>query len=248
MEWAEGVSRLTRLANPVEIIRWNTDKRYLLDLASKGLPVVPTEILDPLASATELSEIEGTVLGLARHTGASEIVVKPAVSAGARDTERYSLDLIGAAAGHAASLLDAGRAVLVQPYLAAVDTQGETGLVYTGDAYSHAFNKAALLGSGAEFVAGHYREETISGVNPTSAQRDAAEAILDAVADCVEGHSRDDLLYARIDLAADQAGRPLLLELELTEPSLFCSSCPGSAERFAAAISEVLQDSGEDRI
>lgn len=235
------MKRLTRLANPLEIIRWNTDKRYLGDLATKGAPVVTTEILDPTPSVPDSSEVERAAAGVARDTGAAEIVVKPAVSAGARDTERYSLDLIGAATGHAVGLLEAGRAVLIQPYLAAIDSQGETGLVFVGNSYSHAFNKAALLGTGAEFVAGHYREETISGADPTPLQRDAAEAILDAVADCVEGHSRDDLLYARVDLAADEDGNPILLELELTEPSLFCSSSPGSAERFAAAMSGALE-------
>lgn len=236
------MSHLTRLANPLEIIRWNTDKRYLLDLASKGAPVVATEILDPASALSNLADIEDAAGRLALETGVFEIVVKPAVSAGARDTERYSLDTIDVAARHAASLLESGRAVLLQPYLTSIDTQGETGLVFSANTYSHAFNKAALLGSNSKFVAGHYREETVNEVNPSTAQRQAAEVILDAVADCVDGHSRSDLLYARVDLAAGDDGNPLLLELELTEPSLFCSHCPGSADRFALKIFDALQN------
>lgn len=247
IDWAEGVSSLTQLANPLEIIRWNTDKRYLLDLASNGVPVVTTEILDPQTSSSDSFDVKRALLGLARDTEASEIVVKPAVSAGARDTERYSLDLVESAADHAVSLLESGRAVLLQPYLSDIDTRGETGLVFSGNVYSHAFNKAALLGSESRFVAGHYREETIRKVDPSAAQRDAAGVILDAITNCVEGHSRSDLLYARVDLAADEDGNPLLLELELTEPSLFCSYCTGSADRFAAAIFDVLQDPPEGR-
>ncbi|RIK09827.1 MAG: hypothetical protein DCC49_05270 [Acidobacteria bacterium] len=243
--WAERVASATVLCNPVEILRWNTHKRYLIDLASAGLPVVPTELIEPEPGVAPTVSFIAAKLSAALNRfddeqAAPEIVVKPAVSAGARDTERYALSALDLACEHVNALLAAGRSVLVQPYVRSVDSGGETGLVFAGDAYSHAFRKDALLGTGSQFVAGHYREETISAVEASADQLKAADAILDSVADCVPGRSRRDLLYARVDFATSANGTPLLMELELTEPSLFCAYSPGSADRFADAIAGAL--------
>ena len=44
------------------------------------------------------------------------------------------------------------------------------------------------------------------------------------------------LLYARVDVARGEDGRPLIMELELIEPSLFLMQHPPALERFADAI------------
>ena len=222
--WADAVSARTRLANRAEVVRWNTDKRYLRDLAAAGLPVVPTTWLEPADPV--------------RLPTRGEYVVKPAISAGAKDTARYVAG-DAAGAGHAATLLAAGRTVMVQPYLAAVDSSGETGLMFVAGTYSHAVRKGPLLRLGGSFPAGLYAEEDIEPRSPSAPERDLAEAVLDAVPG-----GRRRLLYARVDLVTGPGGGPVLLELELTEPSLFLDCDPPAADRFAAAIAAAAASSG----
>jgi O-ureido-D-serine cyclo-ligase len=220
LAWADRVSRVTRLANPLPVIQWNTHKRYLVELAQAGAPVVPTTVLEP-GDPIELVD-------------AAQIVVKPAVSAGGRDTERYPADRLDEAHAHAERLLAGGRAVLVQPYLDRIDDDSETSIVYAGDVYSHGFRKGPILAGDTAFVEGLYREEDIGPREPTAAERAVAEEVLDAVGRCLPDCSRTDLLYARVDVAPGPDGEPVLLELELTEPSLFLAHAPGAAERVAA--------------
>ena len=127
LAWAESVPRL---ANAVDVVAWNSDKRYLGDVAAAGIPVVPSEWSDP-----------GEPVNL--PTG--EFVVKPSVGAGSRGVGRFGPDAHAAARSHAAALHDAGRVVMVQPYLADVDTAGETALIYFDGAFSHAVRKAPML-------------------------------------------------------------------------------------------------------
>lgn len=212
--WAESVPRL---ANPADVLRWNTDKRYLTDLAVDGVPVVPTLWLEP-GDPVELPD-------------AGEYVVKPAVSAGAKDTARYRREDGPHARAHIAELHAAGRVVMVQPYISRVDTAGETALLYIGGAYSHCIRKGPLLAGPDRQVEGLFREETIEPRTPQPAERTLAERVLDAVPG-----GRDALLYARVDLLPGAGGSPLLLELELTEPSMFLGFADGAARRFAEAI------------
>jgi hypothetical protein len=226
LAWADRVATTTRLANPAPVLGWNTDKTYLQALTEAGLPVVPTTWLAPGDPVTVPER--------------GEYVVKPAVSAGSKDTNRYVAgEHDDVAVAHTGALLAAGRTVMVQPYLDAVDTAGETALLYLGDRLSHAIRKAPLLTPGMEPVEGPYKEETITPREPSAAERAVAEQVLDALSD-VAPHGRDGLLYARVDLVPGADGAPVLLELELTEPSLFLGyggeSGGGAARRFAAAI------------
>ena len=170
--------------------------------------------------------------------------MKPAVSAGSRDTNRYlSGDHDEVAVAHASALLAAGRTVMVQPYLAQVDTHGETAMFFFGGAFSHAVRKGALLTPAMELVSGAYKPETIEPRDPSEAERDAAEQVLDALAQ-VSPAGREQLLYARVDLVPGADGSPTLLELELAEPSMFLvydgSGGTESAQRFATAIKATL--------
>lgn len=209
MAWAEGVGG--RLLNPPEVVRWNTDKRYLADLDAAGLPVVPTTFLDP-----------GAVVVLPD----GPCVVKPAVSAGSRDTARH--DDPRTAAAHAQRLLADGRVVMVQPYLEHVDAAGETALLYFEGAFDHAIRKGPLLLGGHAAVEGLFAPEQIDPREPRPEERAVGDAV---VAELEARFGR--LLYARVDLIGAD---PVVLEVELTEPSLFFAQSEGSAERFAAAI------------
>ncbi|HEX5542744.1 MAG TPA: hypothetical protein VFX60_14480 [Micromonospora sp.] len=219
--WAKTVPELL---NPADIIDWNTDKRYLEQLVGAGVPVVPTTWVEPGQEWIP--------------PAAGEWVVKPAVSAGSKDTGRYDLldaDHRRLAVEHVARLQAAGRLVMVQPYLSAVDSVGETALLYfvgpDGPVFSHAIGKGAMLTGPDLGVDGLYKEEKIEARTATDAERAVAEQVLAAVPGGV-----NRLLYARVDLIPGPGGAPLLVELELTEPSLFLGYAPDAAERLADAI------------
>jgi glutathione synthase/RimK-type ligase-like ATP-grasp enzyme len=218
------IAGATELANPVHVVAANVDKRYLTRLADRGVPVVPTTVVE---------------VGERFEAPPGPFVVKPVVSAGARDTERYEPTDGEAARAHVTALHGAGRAVLVQPYVAGVDEAGETGLVYLGDELSHGFRKGPLLRPGVPYVEGLYREEQISPREPTEEERAVAEAVLDAVSAVWAGTDRCDLLYARVDLVPGADG-PVLMELELVEPSLFLDTSERAPSLAAAAISRRL--------
>ncbi|MEU7481658.1 hypothetical protein AB0A63_37175 [Lentzea sp. NPDC042327] len=205
------------LANPAAVVRWNTDKSYLVELAGRGVPVVPTFVVRP----DETPEWPS-----------GEFVVKPAVGAGSRGAGRFTdHDL---ALAHLRSL---GKTALVQPYQSSVDANGETALVYFAGEYSHSFHKGPMLArGGAGSDNGLYLEEKLAGVEPSAAQRALGDAVLDATADLL-AVPREELLYARVDVVEDADGAPLLLELELTEPTLgFRYTGEEAAARMSAAI------------
>jgi glutathione synthase/RimK-type ligase-like ATP-grasp enzyme len=221
LAWVGGLSRV---ANPAPVLAWNSDKTYLRELDDAGIPIVPTSWAVPGAPA-ELPS--GT-----------DFVVKPAVGAGSVGAGRFAADdpdAVGAARRHVDELHAIGRTVMIQPYLSEVDEHGETALVFLGGVYSHAIRKASMLPEPVvhRVGAGKPRElfvaERITPRDPSSAERALAERVLAAVP------GAPDLLYARVDLLPTPHG-PVLIELELTEPSLFLSHAEGAADRFAAAI------------
>lgn len=214
LAWADGVPALR---NPAPVLRWNTDKRYLKDLADAGVPVVPT-LWDPAELPT--------------GTGWEQVVIKPAVSAGAVDTARWGPGQEEDARAHLRTLADAGRTAMVQPYLSGVDAAGETALVFIDGGFSHASRKAALLADGAEPWS--VLRTRIGPTTPTTAELAVAELALAAVP------RPADLLYARVDLIPGPDGEPVVLELELTEPSLFLANHPTAPARLAAAIAKRL--------
>jgi hypothetical protein len=208
------------LANPAGLVAWNTDKRYLADLAGAGVPVVPTTWLDPGAPPWT-APAEG------------EYVVKPAISAGSADTGRYDLadpEHRRLAGEHVARLRAAGRVVMIQPYLPAIDTHGETALIYLDGAFSHAIRKGPLLDGPGGGIGGLRKPAAITAREPTPAELAVAAQALAAVPDGTH------LLYARVDLVPGPDGAPLVIELELTEPSLYLRYGPGAPTRLAESI------------
>lgn len=203
-EFLDWTRRVPNLLNAPDVVAWNSDKRYLDDLAAAGVPTVPSEFFAP---------------GDAVAVPSGEVVVKPAVGAGSVGAQRFT-DAASARA-HAAALHDAGRTVLVQPYDPRIEA-GETALVFLGGAQSHAFTKGPLLpapgSSAAMDESGTYAEEQLRPADPDFELWDVGHAALRAAADRL-GCSSTDFLYARVDVIGD-AVDPHLLELELVEPSL----------------------------
>lgn len=226
LAWAATVPLLL---NPVEVLAWNSDKSYLDGLAEAGLAVVRSTTLHPGAT-----EVDVRVAQAMDTSG--EVVVKPTVSAGSKDTVRHTG--ADAAVGHAERLLALGRSVLVQPYLDGVDTHGETGVVVIDGVVSHAFRKGPLLRPDAEPAAGLFAEEDINARTASEAELACAADVLAHVGGLFP-HAAP-LLYARVDMLPGPTGLPVLLELELTEPSLFLGSAAGSERRFAASVERRL--------
>jgi glutathione synthase/RimK-type ligase-like ATP-grasp enzyme len=206
-EFLAWVRSVPRIINPPAVVEWNTDKRYLGELPG----AVHTEYLAP-----------GDVFA----SPAGEYVVKPTVSAGSRHTARFGPGEESRAAALVAEIHAGGRTAMVQPYLSAIDELGETALLYFDGIYSHAIRKGPILRRGVEPTSEVFAAETIEPREPPADERELADAIAARFS---------DLAYARVDIVRGPDG-PLLLELELTEPSLFFAQGDGAAERFAAAI------------
>ncbi len=206
LAWAEGIGE--RLRNRPQVIRWNSDKRYLADLADRGIPVVPT-VWGPDA------------LDEAAARGWQELIVKPAVSAGARDTFRVPA---GEARDTVGRVAHRGE-VMVQPYLGSVAEHGELSVVLVDGAPTHAVLKRPAEG---EFrvqleLGGAMRRITLDEETERAARR-----VVEAV--------DQSLLYARVDMLRDDDGQLLLAELEVTEPSLYLSHAPEVVDVLAEAV------------
>ncbi|MCW2549079.1 MAG: hypothetical protein JWN96_3539 [Mycobacterium sp.] len=223
LDWA---GALPRVANPASVLTWNTDKRYLGELAEAGLPAVLTRFAGPDAEP-ELPPWP-------------EYVIKPTISAGSADTARWRLGFDDEAAlAHLGALREAGRTAMLQPYLAGVDEAGESALIYLGGVFSHSVRKGPILTVGTPpssiAIGDHDEREQITARTATPDELALAERVLDAVPG-----GREQLVYARVDLLPGPGGTPVLLELELTEPSLFLFADPAAADRLAAAVSAAL--------
>ncbi|MCE9592902.1 MAG: hypothetical protein K8S98_01810 [Planctomycetes bacterium] len=217
LEWAERASAAGPFWNPLEIVRGNVHKRYLLELARRGVATTPTVMFERSARVELARELD------ARRW--SDVVIKPAVGAGSFGARRFAREEIDGASEHLHSLL-ADRDALVQPYLPSVETHGERALVWIDGRFTHAVRKTPRWSGGDESVS------DALAVEPD--ERELGELALAPLA--------SQLLYARVDVARDERGAPLLMELELIEPSLFLKQHPLALSRFVDAVARRLAD------
>lgn len=210
LAWVARVGAVTKLFNPPEIVAWNSHKKYLLDLEKRGLAIVPTWFADR-GQTTSLRE------GCAARRW-TDVVVKPTVSAGSFSTHRFS----GAMEGGDELLrsLTAERDVMIQPYISSVDDYGERSIIWIDGAFTHAIRKTP------RFAGGH---EKVSGAMPIAPEE---ASFAGKVIASIEPRP----LYARCDLARDQFGEPMIMELELIEPSLFLLQSEGALGMLALGI------------
>lgn len=204
-----------RLLNPPELLRWSAGKRYLFDLARRGVPIADSVLVEA-GEARALAAIAG------EHRW-TELVVKPVVSASAHETWRVRGAPSAADEARFARLV-ATRAMLVQRYLPQVAEDGEWSFVFVDGVFSHAVVKRPAAG---DFRVQREHGGTAASRTPAPALLDDARAVLARVTPCP--------LYARVDGCA-LAGRLLLMELELVEPALFLAHAPRAADRLAEAV------------
>ena len=218
LAWVDRVAAAAPLWNPRDIVHGNVHKRYLVELAARGVPVVPTVIVEPGASVD--------LAAIAAQLATRRLVIKPEVGAGSLGTRVFTLsgpptDPMPQA--HLAALTARG-AALVQPYVRSVEGYGERSLVWIDGELSHEIRKSPRFADDVERIDGPFPI--------ADDERAVAEAALAPVA--------DRILYGRVDLARDDAGQPMVMELELIEPSLFFGRQPGSVERFVAGLRRKL--------
>ena len=227
LDWLRTTSKITRVFNPYEIVEWNSDKRYLAELAAVGIPVVPTRFV---SSADEMS-----VRDVLDEFG-DDIVVKPSVSAGSHDTLRYRAAslTIGDIVAHVARIVAAGSVAMMQPYESGIDGRGETGMVWLNGELSHAFRKGAILAVEPDMGNGLYATEDIGSRTATSDEVALGERIMAFLSQRFGAAP----LYARVDVIPDVEGRPQLMELELVEPSFFLFTASGADDRVASAFAK----------
>ena len=224
LSWTERVASLARLHNEPRVVRWNSHKRYLAELARQGVRVIETVFAAP-GTRLDLDAIADAV-------ASDELVVKPAVSASAHETRRFTLHERAEGQAHLDRLLE-GRDVMVQPHVGALAERGELSLLFARGRFSHAVRRRSALVDGGQMPKS-------AATATTSAARDFAQHVL-ATATHIVGTAPAELLYARVDLAETAPDEYLLLELELIEPSLFLLHAPEAAENFGSALAATLR-------
>lgn len=202
LRWVDRVSEAGPLLNPADVVRANVRKRYLLDLRARGVPVVPTTLVERGAT-TELP--------------ATRIVIKPEIGAGSLNARVFADGRAGL--DHLRMITETG-AALIQPYIDSVDDYGERSLIWIDGDFTHAIRKTPRFVGDAEQVEG-----------PFPIANDERDVGVAALAPYV-----GRILYGRVDLVRDQRGRPMVMELELVEPSLFFPKHPPALDRFVAGL------------
>jgi hypothetical protein len=214
--WAERAAAKTTLWNSARMVRWNTHKSYLCDLARRGVSVVPTLLL-AAGSTANLS-------GLLEERGWEDAVLKAAVAQSGRYALFMPRERRAAGQAHLARLLP-HEDMLVQPYVRSVTTSGELSLVFIEGGFTHGVRKRAALGD--------FRVHDDYGGSVHRDQPTEAELATACTAIAAAG---EPLHYARVDLVAGADGTPMIMEFEVIEPELFFRQSPEALERFTASI------------
>ncbi|HTW85884.1 MAG TPA: hypothetical protein VMD91_17575 [Candidatus Sulfotelmatobacter sp.] len=210
--WLDQVEHATRLVNDAATVRWNVHKRYLAELASRGIAIAPTAFVG-VDEAVELA-------ALCRARGWDDVVLKPSVGGSSFGARRFrGKELASTGAAHLRMLRLRGT-VLVQAYVPEVETAGERAHVFVGGAWSHAVRKVP------------FNDATETTAETLHQPDDAELTFVHGVLAALDG---PPLAYARVDVLPTAHGL-VLMELELIEPSLYFELAPPSADRLAEAV------------
>ena len=207
LAWVDRVSAAAPLLNPADVVHDNVHKRYMLALAARGVPIVPTTLVER---------------GDTCQLPASTLVIKPEVGGGSLHTKVFADGRDGI--DHLRFVTSLG-AALVQPYIDSVDDYGERSLIYIDGAITHAIRKTPRFVGDAERIEGPFPI--------ADDERAVAEA---ALAPYV-----DRIFYGRVDIVRAADGHPMVMELELVEPSLFFARHPPALDRFVAGLRRRLE-------
>jgi glutathione synthase/RimK-type ligase-like ATP-grasp enzyme len=197
--------------NEVDTVKWNSDKYYLADIAQKGLPVIPTRYIHQLEEVKE-SWFEGS----------DKWVIKPCISAGAKNTILFNVSQWTEIATNLESWLQE-EPYMLQPYVKEIQN-GEWSLLFFGGKYSHSLLKTP---KDADFRVQHYLGGKVDYQTASSDLIQQAQRYIDAFA--------SNTLYARVDGVLIN-GVFHLMELELIEPYLFINGEESRLEAYYQAV------------
>jgi len=214
----EHIDSVTRLANPLELVRWNLSKSYLRDLEAQGVGIVPTLWADDLDETSLMQSLD--------RLDTATVVIKPLVGANGEDTFCISSSEDPGRVEEIIRLFR-NRALMVQPFMDKVITEGEFSLFYFNGHFSHAILKTP---SGSEFRSQEERGATIKAARPQARLLLRGRQALDRIS--------PPPLYARIDFVRDDEGDFRVMEMELIEPSLYLRMHPEAPARFARAVDD----------
>jgi glutathione synthase/RimK-type ligase-like ATP-grasp enzyme len=210
LTWIDKAAARSPLINPPDVVHGNVHKRYLLDLARRGVPVVPTVIAE-----------RGSKLPAPPWAVHGRIVIKPEVGAGSLGTKLF--DKLEDGLEHLGELTAHG-AALVQPYVKSVEEYGERSVIFIDGELTHEIRKSPRFSGDVE---------SVTGPHPIAPdERAVAEAALEPY--------RDRILYGRVDMARGDDGQPMVMELELVEPSLFFAKFPPALDRYVSGLKRRL--------
>ncbi len=231
LAWVHRLDTLgVRVFNPPALVRWNSEKTYLRDLAARGVAVAPTRWVGQ-GEQVSLGDVMG-------ERGWDAVVVKPAVSASAHETWRSGRTPAVGDEERFRRMTDRGR-VLVQPFLDEVQQEGEWSLLFYGGAYSHAVIKRPREGDfRVQREHGGQSESRVASSEAIAAASTALHAAT-GIASRSMTSPASELLYARVD-GCMVNGAFTLMELELIEPDLYLRAHPDAPARLAGALQVAL--------
>lgn len=219
--WLRSSSAKCRMLNTPETMLWNSRKTYLAELQNAGIAIVPTVFIT--------KENRESLEAILKAKGWNEAIVKPSVGLATSGVKKISNtpECIAEAESHIDTLVQSSE-VMVQQYLPSVHDYGERALIFIDGQYSHCIRKSAFQKLAVAFQAGEM------AVTATEEELEFAKEVI--------AHLKEVPLYARVDLVRDLSNKPVLIELELVEPSLFLQTYPAAAEKFADAIEKRLAE------
>lgn len=220
-KWLDKASAVTKFINPIEVIRWNIDKHYMLELQESGINIPPTIFVEP-GDKRSLKEI-------VNKSGWDEFILKPAISGGAWHTYRINKDNIAKHEGIFKELI-ADKSMLLQEFQSNILENGEFSFMVFGGRFTHAVLKKA---NGGDFRVQDDWGGTVHDYSPGDNEIIFAEEVV--------AKSRPRLPYARVDVMKDNRGKLTLIELEVFEPELWFRKNPPAAEIFAEQVSKLFK-------
>jgi glutathione synthase/RimK-type ligase-like ATP-grasp enzyme len=200
------------------------------ELAEAGIATVPTWWLE----RQDAVEVKRYLEDRLKDEPSGKIVIKPAVGLATHGVMMAQKLDLEAACRHTKELLSKGD-VMIQPFIKSVREAGERALVFINGNYCHAVRKSAFQ---------ELKPAGLAGEMPVVADKDEIALALKAMSFIVKTVNGETggkpPLFARVDLVRSESGTPLIIEVELVEPSLFLGFYPDSVEKFADAIEASL--------
>jgi glutathione synthase/RimK-type ligase-like ATP-grasp enzyme len=221
VNWLNKLEQLNvRLLNPVQTVQWNSDKHYLQEIAEAGLEVIPTIFIEK-GEQPELTDYF-------EKLNSEQIIIKPAVSGGAKNTFALKREDIEAAKANIYELLQS-EAFMAQPFIEQIKEEGEWSLVFFNGKFSHCLLKKAKSGD--------FRVQHVHGgsVHPMPASEEMLHIAQQYVDKFAQG-----CLYARVDGVMID-GTFSLMELELIEPFLYLDSSQNGFENYFEALQKMMK-------